>query len=338
MASPALPLSHYTVAWICPKPVDQTAARVMLDQIHQMAPRTTDSSFDPNAYTLGSIDGNHGTHHVVIVGLSHGVTGSHPAAATGITLTHHFPNIKIALVVGVGGGVPRRRHDLRLGDIVVGNKVVDYESQVLLDGDQVLRRGDPLRPSEHLLKVVAKLEGSHLHSGSRVRTILQQRTAGISALLRPQLEDKLFPVSSGHVHLNDAFDGYDPDEINDPCRDCDNEKLLQRKPRLPGGPIIQIGGIASGNTLLRSGKIRESLGRENLGVLCFEMEALGLTRPPLECLPIRGISDYADSHKNDDWQGYAAATAAAYTRELLEEIQPLPTPETNSQSAFTGTA
>ncbi|KAL2202485.1 hypothetical protein CC79DRAFT_1389814 [Sarocladium strictum] len=336
MASPALPLSHYTVAWICPKPVDQTAARVMLDQMHQMAPRTTDDSFDPNAYTLGSITGDNGMHHVVIAGLSHGVTGSHPAAATGITLKHHFPNIKIALVVEVGGGVPSRRHDLRLGDIVVGNGVVDYESQVLLDGNRVLPRGDPLRPSESLLKVVAKLEGNHLHNGTRVRTILQQRTTGIPALLHPQLEDKLFPVGSGHVELNNAVGNYDPDESNDPCRDCDNEKLFPRKPRLLSGPNIHIGKIASGNTLFRSGKIRESLGREDLGVLCFEMEALGLTRSPLECLPIRGISDYADSHKNDDWQGYAAATAAAYARELLEEIQPLPTRARNSQPMGTG--
>ncbi len=38
------------------------------------------------------------------------------------------------------------------------------------------------------------------------------------------------------------------------------------------------------------------------------------------CLVIRGICDYADSHKNDQWQRYAAATAAAYARELLEYV------------------
>ncbi|KAL4867933.1 hypothetical protein BDV12DRAFT_197794 [Aspergillus spectabilis] len=37
---------------------------------------------------------------------------------------------------------------------------------------------------------------------------------------------------------------------------------------------------------------------------------------------IRWISDYADSHKNDYWQGYAAATAAAYAKELLSVISP----------------
>lgn len=38
------------------------------------------------------------------------------------------------------------------------------------------------------------------------------------------------------------------------------------------------------------------------------------------CTVIRGICDYADSHKNKRWQPYAAATAAAYGRELLEQI------------------
>ena len=35
------------------------------------------------------------------------------------------------------------------------------------------------------------------------------------------------------------------------------------------------------------------------------------------CVVIRGICDYSDTHKNDIWQGYAAATAAAYAKELL---------------------
>lgn len=39
------------------------------------------------------------------------------------------------------------------------------------------------------------------------------------------------------------------------------------------------------------------------------------------CVVIRGISDYADSHKNNHWQQYAAATAAACAKELLEVVQ-----------------
>ena len=62
------------------------------------------------------------------------------------------------------------------------------------------------------------------------------------------------------------------------------------------------------------------------------------------CLVIRGISDYADSHKNKQWQGYVAA--AAYTKELLSMIHPNQVEETpaivdtnlqdNSQSILNG--
>ena len=64
--------------------------------------------------------------------------------------------------------------------------------------------------------------------------------------------------------------------------------------------------------------LRDKLAREQ-GVLCFEMEAAGIMNR-FPCLVIRGICDYCDSHKNKQWQGYAAMTAAAYTKELLMMI------------------
>lgn len=34
-------------------------------------------------------------------------------------MVHSFPNVKIGLMVGIGGGALSRKHDIRLGDIVV---------------------------------------------------------------------------------------------------------------------------------------------------------------------------------------------------------------------------
>ena len=51
-------------------------------------------------------------------------------------------------------------------------------------------------------------------------------------------------------------------------------------------------------------------------MLCVELEATGLLND-FPCLVIRGICDYADSRKEKSWQGYAAAVAAAYAKELL---------------------
>lgn len=64
--------------------------------------------------------------------------------------------------------------------------------------------------------------------------------------------------------------------------------------------------------------IRGSLAASK-GVLCLEMEAAGLMNH-FPCLVIRSICDYSDTHKNKEWQGYAAMTAAAYAKDLLRRI------------------
>ena len=64
--------------------------------------------------------------------------------------------------------------------------------------------------------------------------------------------------------------------------------------------------------------MRDLIAQE-FDILCFEMEAAGLM-DQLPCLVIRGICDYCDSHKSKQWQGYAAITAAAYAKGLLNVV------------------
>ena len=70
---------------------------------------------------------------------------------------------------------------------------------------------------------------------------------------------------------------------------------------------------------MKDGVIRDQLSGELGGIFCFEMEAAGLMNS-FPCLVIRGICDYADSHKNKRWQPYAAATAAACAKEIMSVI------------------
>ncbi|KAK2054988.1 purine and uridine phosphorylase [Colletotrichum caudatum] len=74
-------------------------------------------------------------------------------------------------------------------------------------------------------------------------------------------------------------------------------------------PAIYYGLIASGNQLMKDARIRDVLAAER-DVLCFEIEAAGLMNH-FPCLVIRGICNYSDSHKNKEWQGFAAIVAAA---------------------------
>jgi nucleoside phosphorylase len=84
---------------------------------------------------------------------------------------------------------------------------------------------------------------------------------------------------------------------------------------------LHYGTIASGNQVIRSAAERDQVSAELGGVLCFEMEAAGLM-DSFPCLVIRGICDYADSHKNKRWQVYAAGMAAVYAKGLLSVIPP----------------
>jgi hypothetical protein len=101
------------------------------------------------------------------------------------------------------------------------------------------------------------------------------------------------------------------------CEQCSKERVIRRTERGAQEEVtIHYGTIASGNQVMKDGVSRDRLSAELGGVLCFEMEAAGLMNE-FPCLVIRGICDYADSHKNKTWQPYAAATAASCAKELL---------------------
>jgi hypothetical protein len=77
----------------------------------------------------------------------------------------------------------------------------------------------------------------------------------------------------------------------------------------------------SPDLIMRSAVKRNATGQDIGDILCFEMEAAGIMSR-FSCIVICGISDYADSHKSDVWQHYAAATAAGCAKELLSYPDP----------------
>ena len=88
------------------------------------------------------------------------------------------------------------------------------------------------------------------------------------------------------------------------------------------GPEIHYGVIASGNTLIKDAIVRDSLAgqlRQDAPIVCFEMEAACLMNS-FPCLVVRGICDYADSHKQDHFQRYASITAAGFAKEFLTYV------------------
>ena len=97
---------------------------------------------------------------------------------------------------------------------------------------------------------------------------------------------------------------------------------------------MHFGIVASGNQVIKNGIKRGKIAEAHPGVMAIEMEAAGLMNV-FGCATIRGICDYADSHKNDGWHKYASAAAAAVAKEILSIIL-LPTRAATPAISMTG--
>ncbi|KAG4281936.1 hypothetical protein FPRO06_10840 [Fusarium proliferatum] len=310
----AFELKEYTVGWVCAIPLEMAAARGMLDKIHpDLSQQDPD---DHNSYILGEICG----HKIVIACLPAGVHGTNPAATVAKDLLRTFKSIRFGLMVGIGGGAPSLQHDIRLGDVVVGQPsgtlggVVQHDRGKILPQGGFQRTGSLNAPPQLLLSALARLQATHMTEDSRVPEYLAQLVAKSPKRMKGKfsypgtLNDRLYKAGYEHANPGSAT-----------CGQCDESKRIKRETRDDNEPYFHYGIIASGNHLIKDGKTRKRLSQA-YGALCFEMEAAGLHNFP--CLVIRGICDYADSHKNDVWQEYAAATAAAFAKELLLFVAP----------------
>ncbi|KAJ5626433.1 hypothetical protein N7528_003860 [Penicillium herquei] len=309
----------YTVGWICATTPEYVAAQAFLDEKHKGPVYL--SRHNQNDYTLGRI----GRHNVVLSVLPLGSYGTSSAARVAEGMLHSFPNIRIGLMVGIGGGAPSANHDIRLGDIVVSipfngkGGVVQYDFGKTIQGQCFQPTGfldqSPivLRAAVNGLRAQYESEGHQLENA--VSKVLEKNPRLRKKYMRPgQESDRLY--RSHIVH---------PPTFGSTCTiDCgdDPTSLVFRNPRSKDedNPAIHYGLIASADQLMKDAIIRDKLATEN-GVLCFEMEAAGLVNH-FPCLVIRGICDYSDSHKNNEWQGYAAMVAAAYAKDLLCRLVP----------------
>ncbi|GJC77671.1 hypothetical protein ColLi_00509 [Colletotrichum liriopes] len=305
---------EYTIAVVCAMSFEMSAVRYMLDREHRRLP-TKDG--DSNTYVLGELSG----HNVVLACLP-GQQGKGAAATVATNIARTFPRIKWRFLVGIAGGAPSDKHDIRLGDVVVSmpegqfGGVVQYDLGKDTDAGFLLK-GSLWPPPSLLRSAVEMMRSDHLVCDNKIEgfvTTMLQKGPRLATYQRPSDEsDVLFHEDYAH------------DTNGASCVFCDRSKVVGRPPRQPEGSVIHYGLIASGDSVLKSSLKRSAAVRRLGDVLCFEMEAAGIMSE-FSCIVIRGISDYADSHKNDDWHGFAAAAAAACTKELLAYIDPAAAP------------
>jgi nucleoside phosphorylase len=309
---------NYSVGWVCAISTESVAAQAFFDEKHD--PPAEVAQHDNNSYALGRM----GNHNVVIAVLPDGEYGLVSAASVAKDMLHTFPNIRIGLMVGIGGGAPTQRHDVRLGDVVVSSPrdgkggVIQYDFGKSIQDQRFLETGFLNQPPTVLRSAVAALRTGYEADGHRleddIRGVLQKRPRLRKKYSRP-------PADSDRLYIPDHSHQGTDELCHQVCGDA-SSTLVWRDPRdeEDDDPVIHYGIIASANQLMKDARTRDTLAAEK-DVLCFEMEAAGLMNH-FPCLVIRGICDYADTHKNKQWQGFAAMAAAAYAKDLLRQIPP----------------
>jgi nucleoside phosphorylase len=289
---------------VCALPVELAAAKKMLDEQHE----DLEQDEHNNLYTLGRVGG----HNVVLACLPAGQTGIGSAAVAATQLKTAFKWIRFGLMVGIGGGVPGRE-DVRLGDVVISQPYQEHGGVIQYDFGKATpsgfeRTGFLNSPPQLLLNAVGQMRANHLLRRTKLSGYVT-KARDIPEFVRDNAgPDVLYEAPYDHTG-------------GDSCEACYADKLVHRQPRMNNEITVHYGTIASGNLVMRYGTVRDQVSRDLGGVLCFEMEAAGLMNT-FPCLVIRGICDYADSHKNKRWQPYAAVAAAACAKELLSVIPP----------------
>lgn len=307
----------YTIGWICAISTEYVAAQALLDQIHK--PPEHVSQNDNNDYALGSI----GRHNVVIAALPDGEYGTSSAAGVARDMLHTFSNIRIGLMVGVGGGAPSPRHDIRLGDIVVSaprdgkGGVLQYDFGKTIQEQSFQITSVLNQPPTVLRTAISGIQSQHEMNGHRIEDVIQDALEN-----KRRLRNKYSRPDTSKDSLYLAEIIHSDEACCTGAASTDPSNLVRRRPRTEDddNPTIHYGLIASANTLMKDALVRDRLSSEK-DVLCFEMEAAGLMNH-FPCVVIRGICDYSDTHKNKEWQGYAAMAAAAYAKDLLCRIAP----------------
>lgn len=338
------PTSHddFEVAVICALPLEANAVQLLFEDEWTHMGQERSIAEDANNYELGSI-GAHNTVVVVLPGM-----GKTYASAAAASLNARYGNLRLALLIGICGGAPSQSShgdDVLLSD-VIGDSVIQYDFgrqyleqflpkssvkdslgrlpkdlRYLLKGFETDRGRERLeQQTAFFLEELQKTYGARQTRQTRRRRFDRYKYPGTS-------KDKLFEPHYCHRHHGSAtccgetytceaalvtsYDDLGCDESHlvpradlSSTQDPGHEDLLEvQQPRLHIGPV------ASGDTVMKSGEDRDRLARKE-GILAFEMEGAGAW-DEIPCIVVKGVCDYADSHKDKRWQDFAAVTAAA---------------------------
>ncbi|MCE2578370.1 hypothetical protein LDL36_07595 [Komagataeibacter sp. FNDCR1] len=254
---------------------------------------------DPNVYKLINFEVR-GKQKKIVVGVLSEMGNTRAGSASTDFLRSCAP--ERLWMIGIAGGCPRpndAKEDIRLGDIVIADSVWESDFGKMNPDQTFENRALSQRVSYELNQFVKQFQSEK--SGFDTGWI--------------EFRDKA--LNEYGLSAND----FPPDILHGK-----NKRVLKRAddPRRKLSPsIVHFGGVAASNTLLKSPEIRDEL-RDKHKIKAVEMESAGLRDAgwsrSARIAVFRGIVDYCDAFKNDDWHNPAAISAAAVARFIFEAI------------------
>ncbi|EJT68848.1 hypothetical protein, variant [Gaeumannomyces tritici R3-111a-1] len=336
---PPIDRSGFHLAIICALRIESDAVRLLFDDIYET--KYGRETGDTNTYTTGRI-GNHAVILLLLPGM-----GMEASAVGARSLQSSYTNIKLALIVGVCGGLPQiRGRDAFLGDVIVSKSIVNHDFGRRYPDKFVVRSTEDTlgQTNNDIRGLLELLEGKdeldRLQKKARANLVTLQAAAtaadkewGTSYSPPTDATDRMFRADYEHSHHREDCDDCDAD----PPRFCERASKLScdeagcktgrcapRQNRQQERPVelvpqVFMGRVACGNAIMKSGKHRDEVAKEH-DVIAFEMEGAGAWKE-VPCVVVKGICDYADSHKNKEWQNFAAATAASVAAAILNRYE-----------------
>ncbi|KAL6898350.1 hypothetical protein GGI43DRAFT_408965 [Trichoderma evansii] len=344
----------FEIALICALQVESDAVEALFDDYYEEKISYGKAPGDPNAYTTGRMAG-----HNVVLAFMPGigkVNSANVAAGFRASFPKIKLGMVVGICGGVPGGAGCEKEVL-LGDVIISTALIQYDFGRQYD-NKIVRRDtlqDNLnRPTAEIRAFLAKHSGLRGRKKLREKTSsyledLCEREDFENTWYPGAKNDKLYHPSYLHKHHNPEvcsvcascqgpYDDVCDEALKSSCADlgCQDSMTISRgrvdkvkrvlisrnKPigeglREAWKPFIHFGTIVSGDSIMKSGLRRDIIASQE-NAIAFEMEGAGVW-DNFPTVVIKGVCDYADSHKNKMWQRYAAATAGACMKAFLGE-------------------
>lgn len=252
-----------------------------------------------NRYYIGEINAKDGGVHKVVLTMLPQM-GNDFATAITTKLQIAFPSVRNIIVCGIAGCVPiyyekDKPIRIQLGDIVVATHgVIEYDFGADKE-DGFICKEQPSECSSYLSEAVKYFKTEIYENGLEWYKLIDKINENCQIdFSKPQKE------------------GYHYEKDN-------NNEYKRCKTPISLHPTIHYGKIGSGNAVEKSHINRDKLASQH-NIIAIEMESGGVNHATKlnnnGYLAIRGICDYCDKNKNDEWHNYAAA----YVYSLIESM------------------